>query len=146
MIQTQRVRYCIKQQKFKEVSSGKGVVEYLMVDEFGNERTVSAMAKLNWRKQLSTIKPIHHRELPLVEALAKASINETIEVDFTEYNKKFTRGSIRKQKISVPTVKVSNKHFITDVSSVADNKGRLMQLAAYSLAGLVAVMMLLQIA
>lgn len=146
MIQTQRIHYCLKQQKFKEVSSGKGVVEYLLVDEFGNERKVSAMAKLNWRKQLSTVKPIHHRELPLVEALAKASINETIEVDFTEFNKKFTRGSIRKQKISVPNVKVSQKHVISDMGSVADNKGRLMQLVAYSVAGFVAVMMLLQIA
>ena len=146
MIQTQRIRYCLKQQKFKEVSSDKGVVEYFLVDEFGNERTVSAMAKLNWRKQLSTVKPIHHRELPLVEALAKASINETIEVDFTEYNKKFTRGSIRKQKISVPKVKVSNKQCISDISSVADNKGRLMQLVAVSIAALAAFMMLLQLA
>jgi len=144
MIQTQRIRYRLKQQKFKEVSSGKGVVEYFLVDEYGNERSVSAMAKLNWRKQLSSIKPIHHRELPLVEALAKASINETIEVDFTDFNIKFKRGSIRKQKISVPKVKVSNKNHITDMSSVIDNKGRLMQLLAYSLVAFVVLMMLFQ--
>ncbi|WP_299873778.1 hypothetical protein [uncultured Cocleimonas sp.] len=142
MIQTQRIRYRLKQQKFKEVSSGKGVVEYFLVDEYGNERSVSAMAKLNWRKQLSSIKPIHHRELPLVEALAKASINETIEVDFTDFNKKFKRGSIRKQKISVPKVKVSNKNHITDMGSVIDHKGRLMQLLAYSLVAFLVIMML----
>ncbi len=66
MIQTQRIRYCLKQQKFKEVSAGKGVVQYFLIDEFGNERTVSAMAKLNWRKQLNSIKLIHHRELPFI--------------------------------------------------------------------------------
>ena len=145
MIQTQRIRYCLKQQKFKEVSAGKGVVEYFLIDEFGNERTVSAMAKLNWRKQLNTVKPIHHRELPLVQALAKASINETIEVDFTEYNKKYKRGSVRKQKISVPNVKVSNKHYISDISSVVDNKGRLLQLVAFSVVALAALIMLLQL-
>ncbi len=135
MIQTQRIRYCLKQQKFKEVSSDKGVVEYFLVDEFGNERTVSAMAKLNWRKQLSTVKPIHHRELPLVEALAKASINETIEVDFTEYNKKFTRGSIRKQKISVPSVSIRSTRLsgIDSFASLADNKRRLFKLMLASI-------------
>ncbi len=146
MIQTQRIRYCLKQQKFKEVSSGKGVVEYFLVDEYDNERTVSAMAKLNWRKQLNTVKPIHHRELPLVQALAKASINETIEVDFTEYNKKYKRGTVRKQKISVPNVKVSNKHYISDISSVVDNKGRLVQLVAVSIAAFAALIMLFQMA
>ena len=145
MIHTQRICYCLKQQKFKEVSSGNGVVEYLLVDEYGNERSVSALAKLNWRKQLSSIKPIHHRELPLVQALAKASINETIEVDFTEFNKKFKRGSVRKQRISVPNVKVSGKNYITDVSSVVDHKGRLMQLAAYSIAAFILILMLSQI-
>ncbi len=146
MIQTQRVRYCLKQQKFKEVSSDKGVVEYFLIDEFGNERTVSAMAKLNWRKQLNTVKPIHHRELPLVQALAKASINETIEVDFTDFNKKYNRGSIRKQKMSVPNVKVSRKHYISDISSVVDNKGRIVQLVAVSIAAFAAFFMLFQIA
>ena len=146
MLQTQRIRYCLKQQKFKEVSAGKGVVEYFLIDEFGNERTVAALAKLNWRKQLNSVKPIHHRELPLIQALAKASMNETIEVDFTEFNKKFKRGSIRKQKVSVPKVKVSGKHYITDVSSVVDNKGRLVQLVGYSIAAFAAIMMLYQIA
>ena len=146
MSQTQRIRYCLKEQKFKEISSGKGILEYILIDEFGNSRTVSAMAKLNWRKQLTTVKPIHHRESPLIEALSLASINETIEVDFTEFNKKFTRGSIRKQKISIPNVKVTNKHYITDVSSVVENKGRLVQLAAFTIAGFAALMMLLQIA
>ncbi|GAA0407586.1 hypothetical protein GCM10009133_15190 [Cocleimonas flava] len=144
MTYTQRIRYRLKQQKFKEVSSGKGVVEYFLIDEYGNERSVSAMAKLNWRKQLHSVKPIHHRELPLVQALAKASINETIEVDFTEFNKKFKRGSIRSKKMSVPTVKVASKNQITNMGSVIDHKGRLMQLVAYSVAAFVVILMLSQ--
>lgn len=147
MVQTQRISYCLKQQTFKEVSSGKGVVEYFLIDEYGNQRRVSAMAKLNWRKQLSTVKPIHHRELPLIQALAKAQINETIEVDFTEFNKKYKRGSIRTQRISVPKVKVkvSHKNQITDVGSMVNNKGRLMQLFGYSLVGFFSIVLLLQL-
>ncbi len=143
--QTQRVRYCLKQRMFKEISSGKGVVEYLLIDEYGNERRVSAMAQLNWRRQLHSIKPIYHRELPLVQALAKALINETLEVDYTDFNKKFKRGSVRKQKISIPSIKVSGDNHITSIGSVVEYKARLLQLVVFSVITFIIIMMVSQL-
>jgi hypothetical protein len=144
MSQTERVRYALKNYEFREVSKGKGVVEYHLVDEYGNPRKVTAMAVLNWRKQISSVRPIHHRELPLVEALAEASLNETIEVDFAEFNKKYPRGSMRAKKISVSNFKISkhDKQAITSMSSLIDHKARLMQLVALSAASFAAIMFL----
>ena len=146
MNNTETVRYALKEQKFKEISKGKGAVEYHLIDEYGNHRTVTAMANLNWRNQVSSVKPIHHRELPLVVALAKISLNETIEVDFAEFNKKYPRGSIRAKKMSVKNIKVSSKdtQCISSVGSLADHKGRLVQLVAISVAGFAALMFFMQ--
>jgi len=146
MSQTETVRYALKEQKFKEISKGKGAVEYHLIDEHGNHRTVTAMANLNWRNQISSVKPIHHREQPLIEALAKTSLNETVEVDFSAFNKKYPRGSMRAKKMSVKNIKVSSKdtQAISSVSSLTDHKGRLMQLVAISVAGFAALMFFMQ--
>ncbi len=140
---TERVRYVLKELKFREVSEGKGVVDYHLIDEFGNNRVVSAMAELNWLKRVSFVKPIHHREVLLIEALAKASLNETIEVDFSEFNKKYPRGSVRSKKVSVHRIKVTKKDskHITSMGSLVVNKFRLLQLVAVSFAGFVAVLL-----
>ncbi len=47
---------------------------------------MSAVAKLGKNKKIISVTAIHKRETPLVEALAKASVKDTIEVDFTGYN------------------------------------------------------------
>ena len=145
MSQTETIRFALKDYKFREVSKGKGVVEYLLVDMHGNKRTVSAIANLNWRNQVCSVKPIHHREMPLVHALAKAKLNETIEVDFSEFNKKYPRGSMRSKKMKVHNVKVS-KHdtqSINSMSSLMGHKTRLIQLVALSVASVAAALLVM---
>ena len=145
MSNTETIRFALKDYKFREVAKGKGVVEYHLVDDHGNQRKVTAMAKLNWCKKISSVRPIHHREMPLVKALASASLNETIEVDFSEFNKKYPRGSMRANKMKVHNVKVSknDKQCITSMSSLVDHKARLMQLLVLSVASVVVLMLIM---
>ncbi len=130
MSTSQRIRYRITGYYFTEISKRKGSIEYQLMDDFGNERTVTAMATINLFKKVSKVTPIYHRELPLISELASKKLNDSVIVDFTEFNKKHPRGSMRKQKISVPSVKVRSVGTaqISDFSSILDNKLRLLQL------------------
>lgn len=83
--------YTIKASKFKEISNGRGTISYFLVDELGEKRTVTAKAKCGFIKRIKSIEAIHHRETPLVEALASASVNDTIVIDFSDFNKKYPR-------------------------------------------------------
>lgn len=91
--------FTIKDAKFKAISKRKGAIYFYLIDEFNEKRTVSAIAKLNWDKKITSVEAVYKRETPLVEALAKASINDKIEVDFVGFNKRHPR--------------VTNGHLIT---------------------------------
>ncbi len=78
--------FTIKNSNFKEISKDKGAIDFLLVDDTGEKRTVSAIAKLGRNKRIISVNAIHKRETPLVEALAKAAVKDTIEVDFTGFN------------------------------------------------------------
>ena len=137
MSQCERIRYSITGYNFTEISSRKGSIEYQLTDDFGNERTVTAMAQLNLFNKVSRIKPIYHRELPLIQALANTKLNQSVTVDFSAYNKKYPRGSMRKQKITVPSISVKSSYLgpIDSLGSIAENKSRLMKLTLVSIAG-----------
>jgi len=140
MSTSQRIRYQITGYNFTEISKGKGSIEYQLMDDFGNERTVTAMATINLFKKVSRVTPIYHRELPLIRELASKKLNDSVIVDFTEFNKKHPRGSMRKQKISVPfRVKNVGTAQINDFSSLLDNKMRFFQLMFVTVVGFVAV-------
>ena len=88
------------------MSKGKGAIDFFLVDDIGEKRTVSAMAVLGRKNKIKTIHAIHKRETPLVEALAKSHINDAIEVDFTGFNKAHPRilnGHIAKQARGNPS-------------------------------------------
>ncbi len=135
MSQSEHIRYTITGYNFTEISGGKGSIEYKLTDDFGNERTVTAMAKLNLFNKVSSVRPIYHRELPLIQALAQTKLNQSVIVDFSEYNKKYPRGSMRKQKITVPSVSIRSTRLsgIDSFASLADNKRRLFKLMLASI-------------
>ncbi|RUM71695.1 MAG: hypothetical protein DSZ09_02610, partial [Sulfurovum sp.] len=83
--------YTIKAYKFKEISKGTGSISYYLIDELGEERVVTAKAKRGIIKKIKSVQAIHHRETPLVKALANSSVNDTIVVDFSSFNRKFPR-------------------------------------------------------
>jgi hypothetical protein len=81
-----RKTFIIKNSTFKAISHDKGAIDFHLVDECSEKRTVSAIAKLGRNKKIKSITAIHKKETPLVEALAKASVKDTIEVDFSGFN------------------------------------------------------------
>lgn len=140
MHHSETVSYVLRHYDFREVSKGRGVLDYHLVDEFGNKRTVSARACMGWNKKIKSVLPLVHRETPLVEALAKTAINENITVDFSEFNKNFPRGSIRSKTMKVRKVKaIDPNSAISDISSISQQKNRLIKIIAVSIAGFVAM-------
>jgi len=137
------INYTLKNYQFRETSKGKGIVKYLLVDEQGKQRIVSAIADLGFGNKIKSVHPIHHREMPLINILSKAQINEKITVDFTEYNNKYPRGSVEARKIeAVRTDKVSdpyNDSLIKDFDSLSSHKYRLLKLVLVSALVVVAI-------
>ena len=103
--------FTIKDYKFKEMSQKKASIDYLLVDEQGIKRTVTAVAKLGRNNKIRSIKPVFERETPLVAALASRSVNDQVVVDFTGYNKKYPRIiESRTRAINGDFVKTTSSH------------------------------------
>lgn len=136
------VSYTVKNHQFKETSKGRGIISYEIEDTHGNKRTVSALAQLSLFNKLKSVRPIHKRELPLVQALVKSSVNDKIEVDFTTYNKQNPREGSSKdigvRKKEIPDDYID--HTIHDIDEIGENKFRLFQLVALGALVLAALM------
>ena len=137
------INYTLKNYQFKETTKGKGIVKYLLIDEQGQKRIVSAIANLGYGKKIKSVHPIHKRELPLTDVLFKSEINEKITVDFTEYNNKHPRGSAGAKKIeTVQTDKVVDDYgesLIQDIDSIKHHKVRFLKLFLASILAVVAI-------
>ena len=126
----------------KETTKGKGIVRYVLVGDQGHEREVSAIATLG-KKGIKSVRPIHHREQPLIDVLAKASINEVIEVDFGPYNKQYPRDHRGPKEIVARTTKIADPYqdsLIRDFNSIKDQKLRILKLVGLSILMLTAIM------
>ena len=138
------INYTLKNYQFRETTKGKGIVKYLLIDEQGKKRIVSAIANLGYGKRIKSVHPIHKRELPLIVVLSKAEINEKITVNFTEYNEKYPRGSAGPKKIeAVKTDKVIDDYsdsLIQDIDSLKNHKMRFVKLFAASAFAVVAIL------
>ncbi len=136
--------YTIKSYKCKQVSPGKGYIKYLLEDEMGNQRAVSAMAKLGRIKKIKSVHPIHFRETPLIDALAKAEIKDTIVVDFSEFNKRHPRVASNKKRTLDTSVYREFKGNQTNATldTFSFEPLRLLQLFIISLVGLAILMAL----
>ena len=136
------VSYTVKNHQFKETSKGRGIISYEIADTHGNKRTVSALAQLGMRNKIKSVRPIHKRELPLIQALLKSSVNDKVEVDFTEYNKNNSREDSTKD-IGVREKEIPDDfidHTIYDIDEIGNNKFRLFQLVALGALVLAALM------
>ena len=123
--------YTIKAYKFKEISEGIGSISYYLVDELGEERVVTAKAKRGVIKKIKSVQAIHHRETPLVNALANSSVNDTIVVDFSSFNRKFPRvsnGSQFRKTAKAVVNDFDNSRAATTMDSLSIDKIRLLQL------------------
>jgi len=137
--------YTIKAYKFKEISKGIGSISYYLIDELGEERVVTAKAKRGVIKKFKSVRAIHHRETPLVNALANSSVNDTIVVDFSSFNRKFPRvsnGSQFRKTAKVVLNEFDNSHAISTLNSLSIDKIRLLQLFIIACLGLLAILAL----
>ncbi len=122
--------YIIKNSNFKVLSKGKGLIDFFLIDETGEKRTVSATAKLGWNDKIKSIIPIYKRETPIVEVLAKASVNDRIDVDFTGFNNKNPRTAKNR---TVKTSKNSKKTILqTQTELLAADKPSISQVLSSS--------------
>ncbi len=124
--------YLIKSRTFKEITDGKGALEYLLLDENGIERKVTATAQQGRIRELKNIKAVYKREFPLVKALVRASVNDTVYVDFSKFNAKNPRQKIVKNSIK-PLYKGTTYFF--EIQGVLTDKARLLKLFIISLVG-----------
>ena len=125
------------------MSKGKGIVRYILVGSQGNTREVSAIANLDKKGAVKTVRPLHQREQPLIDVLMKASVNEIIEVDFTAYNNKYPRDYKGSKTVVARTTKATDHYqesLITDLSTVKEHKLRLVKLIALSVLVLTAIL------
>ncbi len=135
--------YTIKAYKFKEISRGVGSISYYLVDELGEERIVTAKAKRGIIKKIKSVQAIHHRETPLVDALVHSSVNDTIVVDFSSFNREFPRvsnGSQFRETAKTVVNEFDNSHAISTMESLAIDKIRLLQLFIISCLCLVVIL------
>ncbi len=132
------VTYTVKNHQFKETAPGRGIISYLIVDKQANKRTISALAHVNKRGKVQSVRPINKRELPLLQMLVKSKVNEKIEVDFTEYNANNPREADGVSKpaskdIGVREVKSDfevEDRTIYGVDDLGENKFRIFQMVA----------------
>lgn len=141
--------YTIKSYKYKEISRAKGSITYHLVDELGEERAVTAMANCGLlNNKIKSIHPIHHRETPLVEALANSDINDTIVVDFSDFNKKFprVRSDYRFNESARGMIKgIDEVQSVSNFSDLTVDKYRLLQLFVIACICWMAIMVLINI-
>lgn len=123
--------FTIKEYKFKEISKGKGSIEYHLVDELNVERMVTAVAKLGWKNKIKSVHAVYQRESFLVNALTHTSVNDKIKVDFSGFNQKNPRLVNNKQGAALRgTLKPTNN---SKIDQLGINKFRLIQLLIMSL-------------
>lgn len=83
--------FTLKSIEHKEVSSGKGLITYHVVDENNVPRKAAGVTTLDRKKNIKHIKAVYEREIPLINALSELSVGKRVRVDFREFNKTFKR-------------------------------------------------------
>jgi len=131
--------YLIKARNFKEIANGKGALEYLLLDENGIERKVTATAEQGHFRAFKNIKAIYKRELPLIKALAEASVNDSVYVDFSKFNARNPRQKIDKNSIKPQYIGTTDFY---DTQELLIDKTRLVKLFFICSAGFVGILLI----
>ncbi len=73
------------------ISEHKGTMTFHLTDEKGDKRKVTGITFLDDKQRAKGICSSTKRELPLVQLLFEMEENETLELEFKYYNKKYNR-------------------------------------------------------
>jgi len=83
--------YTLDNRVDQQLSDTAGTVVFHVTDETGNSRKIFADTYLDENQVPQGVTASNKRELPLVEGLFHMEIGETTTIDFTLYNKTFSR-------------------------------------------------------
>ena len=84
------------------ITDTEGKMTFHLTDESGFERSVWGRTTIDENNQTIGISAIKKREHPLIQCLFHSKPNETIKIEFTQYNDIFER---KDEDKSTPTVK-----------------------------------------
>ncbi|MGB0845950.1 MAG: hypothetical protein ACPGSM_04455 [Thiolinea sp.] len=70
----------------KEVSPGKGSIIWLLSDEKGLPRKITAITDIDDKGVIDNMQAVYKREIPLVERLHSSEKGESFTIDFSIYN------------------------------------------------------------
>ncbi len=133
-------RYTITNILFNEISSDllhtKGTLEYYLIDEMGNERKVITMAELGRGKKIKTVRALYQREKPLVDTLVNIEIDQTLNIDFSQYNKRVpTSHLVTAKKHFVSKINTNNSVYIHNVHTLIPDASRIPLLMTLAILG-----------
>ncbi len=78
--------FTLKKIQEQKTSAAEGKMTFTLVDENGEHREVSGMTQLDENQHAVNISTHIKREYPLIQCLFNSEINETINIEFDQYN------------------------------------------------------------
>lgn len=100
--------------KEERFSATEGKLTFYLEDEAGIERSVWGNTQLDQELNSVSITALKSREHPLIQCLFLTNVNETINIEFTQYNDVFERKD--------EDVKISTAEDIANITKEMQNK------------------------
>lgn len=91
--------------KEEQFSATKGKMTFHLEDESGIERSVWGHTQLDQDLNSVSITALKPREHPLIQCLFLTNVNETINIEFTQYNDVFERKDEVDQVVTAEDIK-----------------------------------------
>jgi hypothetical protein len=83
--------YTLVRKEEQQISDTEGKMIFHLTDENGDQRTVWGTTKLDENLNPVSISTEKKREFPLIQCLFVTNVNETINIEFQQYNTVFER-------------------------------------------------------
>ncbi len=83
--------YTLMEVEEEQVTDTEGKVTYHLTDENGESRKVTGSTQLDANLNAMSVSTTQKREHPLIQCLFYTEINETIDIEFKQYNHVFER-------------------------------------------------------
>ena len=83
--------FTLTQKEEEQISESEGKMTFHLTDESGFQRKVSGFTQLDENLNAVSISSPKKREHPLIQCLFITNVDETINIEFTQYNDVFVR-------------------------------------------------------
>ena len=93
----------------EQISKTEGKMTFYLTDELGDKRSVWGYTLLDENQTAVSITTDVKREHPLIQCLFVSEINETINIEFKQYNNVFERHQMKEKTIEEIAQDMQNK-------------------------------------